>query len=414
MLHQDGSRCAWLDGQPPLDLIVTMDDATSTIYSAFLVEEEGTASTFAGAAGGVRRARAAGEPLHRSRQPLLLHAEGRRGGRQGAADPGRAGARPARDRAHPGLFAGGARALGAHVRHAAGPAAEGARSWPASRDVEAANRFIREVYLPAHNARFAKPPAIAESAFVRSPTRPARRDPVHRGGAGRRPRQHRRLCAASGCSCRKAGCAPTTSRRASRCASIRTARSPSSMGRACWRATTPPARPIAAANLEGSPRDPLRRDGPAGGLWTGSPAHKPPTRKQQKRTIDVLPKPDNFKSYRHAKDASRAFRLSRRISASRSRRSRIRRCSRWRIRRRCAAKYPGGHTKNLFLKDKKDNFFLVTVGEEAEVDLKQIHQLIGAVEPRLLRQAGGADGASRRRSGRGHRFRADQRREAAP
>ncbi len=39
---------------------------------------------------------------------------------------------------------------------------------------------------------------------------------------------------------------------------------------------------------------------------------------------------------------------------------------------------PGGHTKNLFLKDKKANFFLVTVGEEAEVDLKQIHQLIGA------------------------------------
>ncbi len=39
---------------------------------------------------------------------------------------------------------------------------------------------------------------------------------------------------------------------------------------------------------------------------------------------------------------------------------------------------PGGHTKNLFLKDKKDNFFLVTVDEDAEVDLKQIHHLIGA------------------------------------
>ncbi|WP_315926368.1 prolyl-tRNA synthetase associated domain-containing protein [Mesorhizobium sp. SP-1A] len=38
----------------------------------------------------------------------------------------------------------------------------------------------------------------------------------------------------------------------------------------------------------------------------------------------------------------------------------------------------GGHTKNLFLKDKKDNFFLVTVDEEATVDLKQIHHLIGA------------------------------------
>lgn len=38
----------------------------------------------------------------------------------------------------------------------------------------------------------------------------------------------------------------------------------------------------------------------------------------------------------------------------------------------------GGHTKNLFLKDKKDNYFLLTVGEEAQVDLKQVHHAIGA------------------------------------
>ena len=38
----------------------------------------------------------------------------------------------------------------------------------------------------------------------------------------------------------------------------------------------------------------------------------------------------------------------------------------------------GAHTKNLFLKDRKDNFFLVTAGEEAEIDLKHIHQIIGA------------------------------------
>ena len=48
MLHQDGSREVWLEGQPALDLIVTMDDATSEIYSAILVEEEGTQSTFQG------------------------------------------------------------------------------------------------------------------------------------------------------------------------------------------------------------------------------------------------------------------------------------------------------------------------------------------------------------------------------
>ncbi|WP_075291679.1 prolyl-tRNA synthetase associated domain-containing protein [Pararhizobium arenae] len=39
---------------------------------------------------------------------------------------------------------------------------------------------------------------------------------------------------------------------------------------------------------------------------------------------------------------------------------------------------PGGHTKNLFVKDKKDNFFLLTVEENATVDLKTVHQIIGA------------------------------------
>jgi hypothetical protein len=39
MLHQDGSMHVWLAGQPALDLIVTLDDATSAIYSAFLIEE---------------------------------------------------------------------------------------------------------------------------------------------------------------------------------------------------------------------------------------------------------------------------------------------------------------------------------------------------------------------------------------
>jgi Ala-tRNA(Pro) deacylase len=39
---------------------------------------------------------------------------------------------------------------------------------------------------------------------------------------------------------------------------------------------------------------------------------------------------------------------------------------------------PGGHTKNLFVKDKKDQFFVVTVEEHATVDLKTIHKVIGA------------------------------------
>jgi hypothetical protein len=59
-------------------------------------------------------------------------------------------------------------------------------------DVEAAKRFIRDVYLPAHNARFARPPRIAESAFVAAD--PALLAEIHRAGAHRGTRQHPHLC----------------------------------------------------------------------------------------------------------------------------------------------------------------------------------------------------------------------------
>ena len=49
MLHQDASTHAWLPGDGrKYDLVVTMEDATSALYSAFLVDEEGTASSFQG------------------------------------------------------------------------------------------------------------------------------------------------------------------------------------------------------------------------------------------------------------------------------------------------------------------------------------------------------------------------------
>ena len=48
LLHQDGSRHRRVPGlEAELDLIVTMDDASNQVYSAFLVEEEGTMSSFA-------------------------------------------------------------------------------------------------------------------------------------------------------------------------------------------------------------------------------------------------------------------------------------------------------------------------------------------------------------------------------
>ena len=39
---------------------------------------------------------------------------------------------------------------------------------------------------------------------------------------------------------------------------------------------------------------------------------------------------------------------------------------------------PGGHTKNLFVKDKKGRLFLLVLGEETVVDLKRVHEKIGA------------------------------------
>ena len=39
---------------------------------------------------------------------------------------------------------------------------------------------------------------------------------------------------------------------------------------------------------------------------------------------------------------------------------------------------PGGHTKNLFVKDKKSRLFLLALGEETPVDLKRVHERIGA------------------------------------
>src|SRR3712207_770355 len=42
------------------------------------------------------------------------------------------------------------------------------------------------------------------------------------------------------------------------------------------------------------------------------------------------------------------------------------------------AAIPGGHSKNLFLKDRKDRLFLVVARDETRIDLKRLHEVIGA------------------------------------
>jgi Ala-tRNA(Pro) deacylase len=49
----------------------------------------------------------------------------------------------------------------------------------------------------------------------------------------------------------------------------------------------------------------------------------------------------------------------------------------------------GGHTKNLFLKDKKDQVFLVVAEEDSDIDMKSLHRRIGSArlsfgKPELL------------------------------
>jgi hypothetical protein len=165
MLHQDGSRAAWLAGEPPLDLIVTMDDATSTIYSAFLVEEEGTASTF----------RALLEVFGAHGLPGSLYTD------RGSHYFFTAKAGEAVDKERPTQVGRALDRLGIEHIPAYSPEARGRseRMFGTLQDrlpkeltlagiatIEAANRFIREVYLPAHNARFARPAALSECAFV--------------------------------------------------------------------------------------------------------------------------------------------------------------------------------------------------------------------------------------------------------
>ena len=45
---------------------------------------------------------------------------------------------------------------------------------------------------------------------------------------------------------------------------------------------------------------------------------------------------------------------------------------------RLRGEIPGGHTKNLFLRDKKHELYLVVALEDAEIDLKGLHRLLGA------------------------------------
>jgi len=168
MLHQDGSRHEWLEGEPALDLIVTLDDATGAIYSALLIEEEGTASTF----------RALKEVFGAHGLPMSLYTD------RGAHYFHTPKAGGEIDRGHPTQVGRALEQLGVEHIGAYSPQARGRSermfgtlqdrlvnelALAGITDIEAANAFIGEVYLPAHNARFAVDPAGEGSAFTLVP-----------------------------------------------------------------------------------------------------------------------------------------------------------------------------------------------------------------------------------------------------
>lgn len=164
MLHQDGSTHEWVpDSQ--WDLIVTLDDATSTLYSAFFVAEEGTMSSFQGLQE-VIEAKGLFSSLYTDRGSHYWYTEAA----GGKVDKTRL------TQVHRAL-----RQLGITLIPAYSPEARG-RSERVFRtlqdrlpkelalagitDMAAANRYLVEHFLPAYNQRFAVPAAESGTAFV--------------------------------------------------------------------------------------------------------------------------------------------------------------------------------------------------------------------------------------------------------
>ena len=165
MLHQDASRFAWLEGAPDLDLVVTMDDASGEIYSAFLVEEEGTVSTLR-ALLEVFTAKGLPSSLYTDRGShyFLTPAAGEAVDKERLTQVGRALARLGIE--HIPAYSPQARGRSERMFGTLQGRLPKELSLFGLNDVEAANRYIREVYLPLHNDQFAVPPQIAESGFV--------------------------------------------------------------------------------------------------------------------------------------------------------------------------------------------------------------------------------------------------------
>src|SRR5664280_2627039 len=125
LLHIDGSQHRWFQDERWYDLIVILDDASSEIYYAQLVEEESTATVMAGLREVIEH-KGLFCSVQRPRQPFLAHAQGGWQSRSPSPDASRASSARVGGANDPGLFAAGAGPQQAQLRHLAGTAAAGA------------------------------------------------------------------------------------------------------------------------------------------------------------------------------------------------------------------------------------------------------------------------------------------------
>ena len=166
LLFQDGSTHCWLpDTQEKQDLIVTLDDATGHITSIFLTEEEGTMSSFQGLAETIRRHGLFGAfYTDRGSHYFLTQEVGGKVDKKNLTQVGRA------------LAQLGIRHIPSYSPEARGrmERAFGTLQGRIPQELrvhghttaEAANVYLRDVFMPDFNARFGVKPSEDGSAYI--------------------------------------------------------------------------------------------------------------------------------------------------------------------------------------------------------------------------------------------------------
>ena len=165
MLFQDGSNHAWLADAPDLDLIVTMDDATSAITSIFLCEQEGTASSFRGLSETIqKRGLFSSFYTDRGSHYFLTPKAGEKVDKDRLTQVGRA----LKDLKieHIPSYSPQARGRMERVWDTLQKRLPPLLRLEQIKTIEAANRWLSEVYLAQHNARFTVNAAEEGTAFV--------------------------------------------------------------------------------------------------------------------------------------------------------------------------------------------------------------------------------------------------------